>query len=555
MHAGDRRILGMVIFFSIILILNINSAASNLKSPQRVFAEDCYDSDGNYICSDMSDSSSDSDSSDDSSAGDPGSDSTDSGGGSDSDSSDSSDSNPNQDFTNNEQDITDNSNTENMDSTDSESDSDLTSNDNEIQTENGPNLKPLADAGPDLEVDEGDKVVLDGSSSKDNDGSISTYSWNQIDGNPSVDLNDAESSTASFTAPDVESVQQLVFHLSVSDNAGSTDGDSVNVLVRNVDSGANQENEQKPTQSESDSKTSEEVIPDDQSTATDNNQSFPNEQEQINPGRLVLPKADQVQENENISNSPETSIPPSGSMENQTECNDGQEPGVVDCMDSRYANASECNSSPPIAPCAENETLCNPSELPLSPILPNPCAGNMTGAECNPPNPCAGNMTGAECNPPNPCAGNMTGAECNPPNPCAGNMTGAECNPPNPCAGNMTGAECNPPNPCAGNMTGAECNPPNPCAGNMTGAECNPPNPCAGNMTGAECNPPNPCAGNMTGAECKRPEENISPFANAGEDQVVDEDSVVTLDASDSYDADGNISSYSWIQNSGTLQS
>ena len=117
-----------------------------------------------------------------------------------------------------------------------------------------------------MEVDEGDKVVLDGSSSKDNDGSVSTYSWNQIDGNPSVDLNDADSSTASFTAPDVESNQQLVFHLSVSDNDGSTEGDSVNVLVRNVDSGANQENEQKPTQSESDSETSEEVIPDDQIT-------------------------------------------------------------------------------------------------------------------------------------------------------------------------------------------------------------------------------------------------------------------------------------------------
>ena len=89
MHAGDRRILGMVIFFSIILILNINSAASNLKSPQRVFADDCYDSDGNYICSDMSGGSSNSDSTDDSFAGDTGSDSTDSGGDSGSDSSDS----------------------------------------------------------------------------------------------------------------------------------------------------------------------------------------------------------------------------------------------------------------------------------------------------------------------------------------------------------------------------------------------------------------------------------------------------------------------------------
>ena len=84
---------------------------------------------------------------------------------------------------------------------------------------------------------------------------------------------------------------------------------------------------------------------------------------------------------------------------------DNGEPEVVDCMDSRYSNASECNSSPPIAPCAENDTLCNPSELPLS-----PCSDNRTEDRCNPSNPCAGNMTGAECNPPDPCAGNMTGA-------------------------------------------------------------------------------------------------------------------------------------------------
>ena len=81
-------------------------------------------------------------------------------------------------------------------------------------------------------------------------------------------------------------------------------------------------------------------------------------------GPIEVPKPDQVQENKNISNSPETSISTPSCIENQTECNNGQEPGLVDCMDSKFANTSECNSSPPITPCAENGTLCNPSESP-----------------------------------------------------------------------------------------------------------------------------------------------------------------------------------------------
>tara|TARA_R110002153_G_scaffold3042_13_gene14558 strand:+ start:18069 stop:21230 length:3162 start_codon:yes stop_codon:yes gene_type:complete len=45
---------------------------------------------------------------------------------------------------------------------------------------------------------------------------------------------------------------------------------------------------------------------------------------------------------------------------------------------------------------------------------------------------------------------------------------------------------------------------------------------------------------------------NISPVANAGNNQTVEENTAVTLDASASSDADGGISSYQWSQTAGT---
>jgi hypothetical protein len=45
--------------------------------------------------------------------------------------------------------------------------------------------------------------------------------------------------------------------------------------------------------------------------------------------------------------------------------------------------------------------------------------------------------------------------------------------------------------------------------------------------------------------------ENVAPVASAGENQQVDENSEVTLDGTESYDSDGNITSFSWVQISG----
>ena len=47
--------------------------------------------------------------------------------------------------------------------------------------------------------------------------------------------------------------------------------------------------------------------------------------------------------------------------------------------------------------------------------------------------------------------------------------------------------------------------------------------------------------------------EIIPPVADAGEDQTVEPDTTVTLDASGSTDADGDIQSYSWTQTGGTV--
>ena len=64
-----------VFFLSLGLVLSIFSlSSSNLASPNRAFAaDDCYDSEGNYICEDMSDGSSNSDSASGDSSGDSGS--------------------------------------------------------------------------------------------------------------------------------------------------------------------------------------------------------------------------------------------------------------------------------------------------------------------------------------------------------------------------------------------------------------------------------------------------------------------------------------------------
>ena len=100
-----------------------------------------------------------------------------------------------------------------------------------------PNHRPSANAGPDKKVNEGAIVVLDAGHSSDPDtGNKITYSWKQLAGRPLVDLGlSADASIASFTAPDVNRDATFTFVVSVKDDKGAQDLDTVKVLVKNLD--------------------------------------------------------------------------------------------------------------------------------------------------------------------------------------------------------------------------------------------------------------------------------------------------------------------------------
>ncbi|MBF0370351.1 MAG: tandem-95 repeat protein [Magnetococcales bacterium] len=97
------------------------------------------------------------------------------------------------------------------------------------------NVPPVADAGTDETVSEGDSVTLYGSGS-DQDGTVDSFQWEQT-GGTTVALTNADTARASFTAPDVTEDEALTFELTVTDNDGASDSDEVVVTVQDNDSG------------------------------------------------------------------------------------------------------------------------------------------------------------------------------------------------------------------------------------------------------------------------------------------------------------------------------
>lgn len=91
------------------------------------------------------------------------------------------------------------------------------------------NVAPTTDAGADQTVEENSAVSLSGTAT-DSDGSIASYSWTQTSGT-SVSLTNADTATASFTAPEVSSDETLSFVLTTTDDKGDTSEDSVDVKV------------------------------------------------------------------------------------------------------------------------------------------------------------------------------------------------------------------------------------------------------------------------------------------------------------------------------------
>ena len=89
---------------------------------------------------------------------------------------------------------------------------------------------PTAAAGPNQTVTEGDLVLLNGSLSSAPCNFISNYQWTQISGTD-VLLNNSFEMEASFIAPFVDAVNTLSFQLTVENNLGESDIDTVNINV------------------------------------------------------------------------------------------------------------------------------------------------------------------------------------------------------------------------------------------------------------------------------------------------------------------------------------
>lgn len=98
-------------------------------------------------------------------------------------------------------------------------------------TPEGQPQPPVAHAGDDQVVDEGQSVTLDGSASTDAEGPIAAYAWTQLSG-PDVELQGADSEQATFDAPDVSQDTELEFELEVTDADDNTASDTVTIQVR-----------------------------------------------------------------------------------------------------------------------------------------------------------------------------------------------------------------------------------------------------------------------------------------------------------------------------------
>ena len=91
----------------------------------------------------------------------------------------------------------------------------------------------MADARLNQTVLEGVGVALDGSASTDPDGSIDSYDWKLTTGT-GITLSAADAASPTFTAPQVTSSTGYTFTLTVTDDDGLSDADTVTITVRQV---------------------------------------------------------------------------------------------------------------------------------------------------------------------------------------------------------------------------------------------------------------------------------------------------------------------------------
>ncbi|MDI6883169.1 MAG: PKD domain-containing protein [Patescibacteria group bacterium] len=92
-----------------------------------------------------------------------------------------------------------------------------------------PNNPPVAEAGPNREVNEGNSITLQGSG-YDPDGDSISYSWSCASGS----LSNSNTAQPIYTAPQVTYDTNYTCTLTVTDSYGLTGSDTMNVLVRNI---------------------------------------------------------------------------------------------------------------------------------------------------------------------------------------------------------------------------------------------------------------------------------------------------------------------------------
>ena len=93
------------------------------------------------------------------------------------------------------------------------------------------NELPVADAGVDQNITSGSLVQLDASNSTDLEGTVS-FNWLQVDSTGiKVALSDVNSEKPDFTSPILLSKQTVSFELTVTDEAGLTDIDQVDIAI------------------------------------------------------------------------------------------------------------------------------------------------------------------------------------------------------------------------------------------------------------------------------------------------------------------------------------
>lgn len=101
-------------------------------------------------------------------------------------------------------------------------------NDEPLHTESI-NKLPSVNAGPDQTVKELSIITLSGSGS-DRDGSIASYQWTQTSGKAVV-IENPSSPEVSFRAPKATNEHQITLQLTVTDNEGATNSDSLDITV------------------------------------------------------------------------------------------------------------------------------------------------------------------------------------------------------------------------------------------------------------------------------------------------------------------------------------